>query len=122
MSFSLIKYQLLKFISYWNHNYNCFKFCNNPIFAKGDISIILLLLRKYKLLKFIFYSKNNYNWFKFVNNPIFVKGDISIILFLLIKSKLLKFISTKNVILIYLNFAIIQYLLKEIYLLLEDYS
>ena len=46
----LIKYKLLKFISYLKYNVNLFKFSNDSIFAKGDIFIILLLLRKYKLL------------------------------------------------------------------------
>ena len=55
----LIKYQLLKFRSYLKYNFNCFKFCNDSIFSKGDISIILLLLKKYKLLKFRSYLKFN---------------------------------------------------------------
>ena len=38
--FLLIKYQLVKFISYPNSKFNKFKFCNAPIFAKVDISII----------------------------------------------------------------------------------
>ena len=64
---------------YWNSIFNWSKFCNDPIFAKADISIISLFLIKHQLLKFISYWKFNVNWFKFVNDSIFAKGDISVI-------------------------------------------